>query len=171
MHDFLLQIQKAIDSHSYYLALYVSLTLPDICAAMQSENGQTKGRKYINWFNCYVAGKYMVAGKPSLDGAICYSYRCALLHQGRAQHQDLGYSRILFVEPGCTTNVFHNNILNDALNIDVQIFCNDIIEGANNWILEMEESQNPHYLKNKEEFMQRHEDGLPPYILGVPVIS
>jgi hypothetical protein len=91
------------------------------------------------------------------------------LHQGRAQHSKLGFSRILFVEPGQTSNVFHNNVLNDALNIDAAVFCGDILAGAIVWLQTSDNSDN--YKKNFPLFMQRYPTGLPPYIVGVPVIS
>ena len=58
MKDLISQIQAAVNGHSYYLALYASLTLPDICGAMESDDGQATGAKYIAWFDKYVAQKY-----------------------------------------------------------------------------------------------------------------
>ena len=75
----------------------------------------------------------------------------------------------MFVEPSATTNIFHCIILNDALNIDVRIFCNDIIEGAEKWLKKFE--GNPIITQNYNMFMRRYANGLSPYIVGVPVIS
>jgi hypothetical protein len=134
MRDLLNQIHGAVKGRAYYLALYVSLTVPDICGAMESEGGQASKQNYVNWFDKYVAPKYFASGQATLTGEACYFYRCAVLHQGRAQHPRLGFSRILFVEPGSTTIACHNNVLNDALNIDAAIFCGDIVLGANAWL-------------------------------------
>lgn len=76
---------------------------------------------------------------------------------------------MLFVEPGATTNVFHNNILNDALNIDVRLFVRDLLAGAFAWLQQVEGSAN--YQRNYTLFMQRYPNGLAPYIVGVPVIA
>src|SRR5699024_6261516 len=46
--------------------------------------------------------------------------------KGSTQHPRGRHSRIIFVEPGQSGIVLHNNIMNDALNIDVHIFCEDI---------------------------------------------
>lgn len=81
----------------------------------------------------------------------------------------MGYSRVLFVEPGATTNVFHNNILNDALNIDLRCFVSDLLTGALEWLRQAEGSAN--YQRNYARFMQRYPNGLAPYIVGVPVIA
>jgi hypothetical protein len=119
----------------------------------------------VQWFNKYVARKYT----GFLDGEDCYYFRCSLLHQGSSQHPKSNYSRVLFVEPTATTNVFHCNILNDAFNIDVRIFCNDIVECVKEWLTEVENTDL--YKKNYTKFMMRHPNGLKPYIVGVPVIS
>ena len=134
MKNLLEQIKKGLDNNLYYLSLFATLSVPDICGAINSENGEASKDKYVQWFNKYVAGKY----PGSLDGEDCYYFRCSLLHQGSSQHPKSNYSRVLFIEPAATTNVFHRNILNDALNIDVRIFCNDIVEGVKEWLKEVE---------------------------------
>ena len=65
--------------------------------------------------------------------------------------------------------MFHNNVINDALNLDVRIFCHDVCDGAELWLASAE--QTPEYQANYGRSMQRHADGLPPYIVGVPVIA
>jgi hypothetical protein len=102
-------------------------------------------------------------------GKDCYYYRCSALHQGSSQHPQGTYSRILFVEPSATTNIFHCNILNDALNIDVRIFCNYIVSGALDWLRQYETTEL--YERNYGKFMRRYPRGLSPYIVGVPVIG
>src|SRR5438132_8002722 len=131
MRELLQQIERATAAGNlYYVALLTALSVPDICGALESEDGEATRTKYIAWFDRWVASKYVVRGAPSLTGEVCYYYRCSALHQGRAAHPRMGYSRVLFVEPGATTNVFHNNILGDALNIDLSHFVRDLLAGA-----------------------------------------
>jgi hypothetical protein len=171
MRTLIEQAREAADSRAYYLSLFAALALPDICAAMSSGDGRTNHKRYAAWFDEYVAPKYTVGPKrvPSLSGADCYYYRCSILQQGSSQHPKNTYSRILFVEPGATTNIFHNNVMNDALNLDVRLFCHDVCDGAVSWLATAEES--PEYQANFGRFMQRHPNGLPPYIVGLPVIA
>lgn len=165
MKDFLNQIGKGLETDLYLLSLFSALAIPDICGAMSSEDGEANKEKYKEWFDKYVAPKY----NNFLSGEDCYYFRCSLLHQGSSQHNKSNYKRVLFIEPSTTTNIFHNNIMNDALNIDVKIFCNDLIAGAGKWL---EENENTDlYKKNYDKFMRRYPNGLPPYIVGVPVIS
>lgn len=121
--------------------------------------------KYKKWFDQYVAPKY----NGFLTAEECYFFRCSLLHQGSSQHPKSIYSRKLFIEPTATTNVFHNNVMNDALNIDVRIFCNDMVESVKDWLYKVEKTDL--YKENYKKFMKRHPNGLAPYIMGVPVIG
>ncbi len=160
-----MQIKKGLETNLYFLSLFPTLVIPDICGALESENGEASPEKYKSWFNKYVARKY----NGFLDGEDCYFFRCSLLHQGSSQHPKSTYSRVIFVEPSATKSILHNNVLNDALNIDVRIFCNDLIAGAEKWL---EENENTNlYKKNYNKFMRRYPNGLLPYIEGISVIS
>lgn len=170
MEEFLDQLDKVANSGFSYVSLFTALTVPDICGALEVDDGLAKGDRYRAWFDKWVAPKYTVGPdrRPSLSGATCYAYRCGLLHQGRSMHEKLGYSRIMFVER-TNGNVFHNNVLNDALNIDIPLFVKSITSSARDWIKTM--AGNEAFEKNIEHFMKRHAGGLPPYIVGVDVIS
>lgn len=178
------QLEQSLDSGNYYLSLFTALTLPDIAGAMDSENGLATGAKYKAWYEQWVKPRFLDILKESmpedmrqnlfemenpLDGEACYLFRCSLLHQGRTVHPKNKYSRILFVEPGATTNTFHYNIMNDALNIDLGSFCKEMILGVRLWLDSVESSEL--YKKNYENFVKRHEGGLKPFIVGVPVVG
>jgi hypothetical protein len=169
MHDFIRQIEKASDVGLYFVALNSALTVPDVCGALESENGWAHASKYAAWFDRWVAPRYAFFGGTSLSGEICYSYRCAVLHQGRSARPNMPYQRVLFIEPGNSGIRAHNNVINDALNIDVQTFCADVVAGCRAWLATVEGSQpyESHWAKS----MQRHPKGLAPYIVGVPVIG
>lgn len=168
MRELINQVKEALDSGLYYLALYVALTLPDILGALQSSNGWATSEKYKEWFDEYVAPKYTVRGESTLDGEICYDLRCSILHQGQINVDDDDFSRVIFAEPEKGITI-HNNVLNEALQIDVEEFCRDVIDGAEQWIDENEDDEKVQ--ENYENYISRHPNGLPPYISGVPVIS
>lgn len=165
MEELLAQIKFALKNNLYYLALYATLALPDICSALSSEDGQTSGRQYMDWYNKYAKNKC----SSILDGYGCYKFRCSSLHQGTTQHKKMDYSRVLFLEPTNNAVVLHDNILNDALNIDLNIFCLSMIDAVINW--QNDVKNDPIFIKNYKSFMKRYPNGLSPYIGGVPVIS
>lgn len=63
----------------------------------------------------------------------------------------------------------HNNVMNDALNIDVARFCEDVISGCEDWLAFV--ASDPTVQKNMASSMQRYPQGLAPYIMGIPVIA
>ena len=169
MNDYLDQVEAGAGvAKLYYLALAGALVVPDMCGALESTDGQASSSKYKTWFDNHVAPLHNSGGVPILTGEDCYYFRCSLLHQGRSQHSRSGYSRIIFLEPG-TSNVFHMNILNDALNIDVREFCIEIVSAARLW-LEQVRGTEP-YETNCVSFVHRYPNGIAPYIIGLPVIS
>lgn len=158
---------SARDGH-YMVALMAALSIPDICGALESPNGQASRSNFSKWFDQWVGPKYVNGVDLIFDGETCYYYRCAALHQARASHPKLGYSRVLFVEPGLGGSL-HKNVLMDALNIDVQRFCLDITESGRNWW----DARSPAAIvrNNLAQCMQRYPQGLAPYIGGIPVIG
>ena len=56
------QIQIAAALNLYYAALFAALTLPDICSAMDTSDGQHAPAYYISWFDRWVGPKYVVMG-------------------------------------------------------------------------------------------------------------
>ncbi len=165
MQDVIQQVRDANGQGLYYVALFSALALPDICAALESADGQASKNKYVAWFDTHVAPSY----NGFLDGETCYYFRCSMLHQGSTQHPRGRYSRIIFVEPGRSSTILHNNILNDALNIDVRIFCEDLCVAAERWW--QGAATQPNVQGNLSRFVTRHPIGLAPYIRGVPVIG
>ena len=165
MNDLLQQTRSAIACQLYYLALNSALALPDICGALEAPDGQATRARYAAWFDKHVAPAY----GGTLDGDACYRFRCSMLHQGRTQHPKAKYARLVFIEPGARGHVLHNNVVNDALNIDVRVFCEDVVHAAELWLPSA--INQPQVASNMDAFVRRYPDGLPPYILGVPVIG
>ena len=159
------QIKECLARGLYFPALYTTLTLPDICGALGSENGKTSGDKYKAWFDEYVSQKY----NGFVNGETCYFLRCSLLHQGTSIHPSGNYSRILFTLPNPQNNTFHNNVLNDALNLDLKIFCLDIISVADSWVAENKNTEL--FILNYDKFLRLYPFGISPYMAGMPLIS
>jgi hypothetical protein len=169
MDDFFRQVETAAHQGVYFLALFGALVIPDLCSALEAPDGRATGPRYKTWFDGHMAPRYTFRGTPILTGETCYQFRCSLLHQGSTQHPQSNYSRVIFVEPGATTNVFHMNVMNDVLNIDVRQFCLEMVQAALAW--RAEAVGNEPYETNITKFVTRYPNGLPPYIVGVPVIS
>jgi hypothetical protein len=59
----------------------MALTLPDICAALESDDGRTSGAKYKAWLN----RNYIEGRATTLTAASLYQYRCGVVHQSTIQ--------------------------------------------------------------------------------------
>ena len=184
MHALVEQVESSLASRLYFLSLFTSLSIPDIAGALASENGEASGKKYAAWYETWVRPRFLenvLADLPPdarahvrnlenpLDGESCYQFRCSLLHQGSTQHPKSKFSRIIFIEPGATTNVVHYGRMNDALCIDLPRFCLEVLQGARAWLATHETE--PEVQRNLAKFAQRHPTGLAPYIVGVAVVG
>ena len=95
MRDLLEQIDRALQYNLYYVSIFTSLSIPDICAALSSVDGESNRTRYAQWFDQYVAPKCY----GMISGETCYYYRCSMLHQGTTQHPRNAYARVIFAEP------------------------------------------------------------------------
>ena len=136
----------------------MTLCVPDICAALESANGEASGQKYKKWFETYVNKEVGISSED------CYYFRCSFLHQRSTFHKKSNFTRI--AEPH-SSNTFHRNIINDILNIDLKIFCYEIINAARRWLKDME--SNPNFINNKSNSFKKQENGLLPMVRGITV--
>jgi len=134
MDRFFQEITVAAENGLYYLALFGALALPDICGGMESADGQANELRYTAWFDRWVATKY----HGTVSGEDCYGFRCSMLHQGRARPRKGNFSRVLFLETNTRGIFMHNNVLDDALNLDISTFCRDLVDGARTWLATVE---------------------------------
>jgi hypothetical protein len=179
------QLERSLDSNLYYLSLFTALTLPDIAGALDSDDGVADRPKYVDWYEKWVRPRFadsirqclppeVLALDPNLPespitGDACYRFRCSLLHQGSTQHPKSPFDRVIFVEPGATDSVLHNNIMNRVLIIDLRLFCLEVIAGVRSWLNQVESTAR--FRDNYENFARRHPDGFPGLINGVPVVG
>lgn len=163
MIDLLNQIEEAIKKNLYYIALLSSLTIPDICGALESDDGKASKEKYIVWFEKYLDPIYSKGHEEFISGEDCYYLRCSILHQGRMSHKKSKYDRIMFLEP--SDFIVHNIVIKgekeSVLVIDVIQFCFDVMKALRQWLDKVKETEN--YKNNSNLFMKRYTNGFPPY--------
>lgn len=138
------EIQASARAKLYRVALFTALTFPDIAGAIDSEDGRANGRKYARWFDEYASFKYHAFSTQYLTGSDCYLYRCALLHQGRSQHEASRYSKTVFLHAKqenlayCGAFVIERG---NTLCIDIGMFCNNIVESGYQWLENVDDSE------------------------------
>lgn len=143
MNRFISSINDSLKSENWYSALFLALTLPDICCRLESKSNRTSGPKYAAWFEKYLSGIYTYEYpdgeiKVFLSGDDCYALRCAMLHQGEADlagqaARSKRISRFHFTIASC-----HGASVDDVLQLDVRRFCEDICNAVIKWLEDFE---------------------------------
>jgi len=139
MDQFIKAIEQSISNENWYSALFVALSIPDICGKLESPKTKSTDR-YINWIRRYLTPKY-ISDKDQyefLRPSDCYALRCAFLHEGRDQIDEQRCREVLqrfrFVKPRPGL-IVHCNIKNEVvLQLQVDIFCRDICDGVRQWL-------------------------------------
>jgi hypothetical protein len=162
MLPFVVEIQRALNHELYYPAIMLSLTVPDICAALDTEKGTTDGELYKKWYREFMAD-YM----EWLTDNDCWHLRCGVVHQGRMGHPKNQYSRVYFTLPA--EGFAHKNITFDALNLDAVTFCKDMANAAQIWFKDAKNL--PHVQANLVRLIQYRPQGLEGHIGGLPIIA
>lgn len=135
MQNIIDSVRQAVKNKNFYAALFVSLALPDICAALES--GKTNQIKYAEWFE-----KNLPQYTGYLSGNDCYALRCSLLHQGRDDITEQKAREVLehyvFLISGSHCNLvkdcFFDGVKKSFLQLNVQSFCNDICIAVEDWL-------------------------------------
>jgi hypothetical protein len=143
MQQFVDAVRQAIATSNWVSALATALALPDICGWLETP-AVTSQKRYEAWFDTYMLERYTALvgrGDPPdkhvfLSGADCYALRCALLHEGsdstERQRAREALTRFRFVAPQPGVEV-HCNQVDSLLQLQVDLFCEDICEGVEDW--------------------------------------
>jgi len=152
MERFLNSIKNSLENKNWYSALALALSVPDICAKISYPAEKSSKKRYIAWYNSYMIDKYtsyIGANKEKhvfLCGEDCYALRCSFLHEGRdnieKQKAQEALDKFHFTIPKHGFTI-HNNQINKVLQLQIDVFCNDICESVRLW--NKEEGVNKEY--------------------------
>jgi hypothetical protein len=163
----LTDIPKALDAGMFYIALVVTLTLIDMCSALDSPDGRTNRTKMAAWYNTNLASHY-----HWLTADDIYGLRSGLVHQGIAKTDAQGnvsqWRRILFLLTPPKTQ-FRNSAADDAYMTGLREFCLDVCGKVKSWAISKQ--GDPTFQENIQKLMKFHKDGLSPYVVGMPLLG
>jgi hypothetical protein len=168
MDTILEQIRNALDRRLHYLAVASALTLPDICAALESEDGETKKERYRAWYDLWLGPRY-----PMITSNDLYRLRSGVVHQGIFGPNGMQYNRIVFMLPGraklhcCISSIDNNS--EAVLQLDADTFCLDMIGSVRSWLAS--KSTDASVQKNLPRLLQFRPHGIPPHFVGFPLIG
>ena len=174
----LADIKRALEAGLFYLAINVSLSLPDICSALECDliaNPQCKfkaDRRYIPWCKKWL--EPMFANFTAED---CWALRGSIIHQGQTfGHPKARYDRVLFTLPNGPWAGSHDNVADHiggstkaVLQLDAAHFCRSMAQATVNWY--EASKHDPNVIANMPNLVQFRPYGYPPYFFGIPGIS
>lgn len=135
MDKFVNSARCAIESKNWFAALFLSLTLPDICGKLQNPNEKNNGKRYRSWCEKYLNESY----RNCFSAKDCWKLRNACLHQGSDSDVEMTFKRIHFNEPNSNnTWEIHCNIINNVLQFQIDTFCKDLCNSVEKWLDDVE---------------------------------
>jgi len=170
MDELIAQTRAALNTNLYYLSLFSALTVPDICGALDSQDGVATGARYRGWYRTHVLPRF-----NTLSPEECYRYRCTALHQGRSEpSQSVDYDRVIFIEPAAAQriqiNVKRRTAGKDTASmIHLRDFVTAIADAADAWLAHIRGTEP--FDTNYRRFMHRHPTGFKPFVSGPPIIT
>lgn len=141
MNEFIEAIDRSAGADNWYGALFVALSLPDICGKIEQPGENSSQLRYASWFDKYIRPKYTYREQVFLGGNDCYALRCAYLHEGSDSISQQRAKEVVekfhfIVAP--TGQVIHCNMMNKKLQLQVDIFCEDIKKGVLAWLRDIQ---------------------------------
>ena len=139
--------ESALAAGNNYAALALCLAMPDICGWIEDPKTTSRAR-YTSWFDRYLKQHYtsrvgaLGTEHAFLSASDFYALRCAYLHEGRDEITDQRAQDVLtsfqFVVPPSGWAV-HCNQVNSTLQLQVNIFCTQVIEGVKSFVQALEQ--------------------------------
>jgi hypothetical protein len=131
-------VESSLISGNAYAALALSLALPDICGWITDPSSSSR-RRYTDFFSEHLKQHYVLPANGWMPERVFltaddfYSLRCAYLHEGRDDiteqrcQEVLTSFQFLAVPVG---SMVHNNRNGSVLQLQIDIFCRQILAGA-----------------------------------------
>lgn len=124
------EIERCRTSGTYWALLHVLVSLPDICAGLESESGWATAAKYVAWCECYCP----------LDGLTAEGYReirDKVLHEGRTLTESGRLYR--FTRPEASGDRFHRRLAADGVMVvDVDELATEVAASVRKWFADLQ---------------------------------
>lgn len=161
MQEFIDSITRSLSEKNYHSAMFIALSLPDICGSLETPN-ERNGIRAKRWYTENLGYKYcpenqyeaLLAIDPErlqgrskaelemfknhpiedihkLDASTYWKLRNSFMHEASDQAGDL--------KVHLTHSDAHMNFILGALQLSIMIFAKDMVEAANKWIERMRE--------------------------------
>jgi hypothetical protein len=162
-------MERCRTGSAYWSLLHVTVCLPDICAALQSGDARTTGKRYIDWCDQHLRD-------AKLTGEERYVMRCKVLHEGRATTGHPGrYSGFAFTQPAPLGDVDHRRVEGTTLVLDVGRLSAEYQKGVRKWIRAVEahpaDPTATHVEANLQTIVRVRQKPMPTRVPGITILN
>ena len=179
------EIEKALAAEQFYLAIAVTLSIPDICSSLEFDPEKpswANRRTYVAWCLRNVDSRF-----KNLTGDDLYNLRGGIVHRGSFEHQKSRFARIMFLGPKSAFKA-HDTLMagmqnvtiagktskelrldGDVLLMGVVPFCRAIMDAARDWVIA--KADDPIVRANLPLLVRYRPEGLPPFSIGIPTVA
>lgn len=121
----------------------MALAMPDICRSLERPDisPKTTGKWYRDWVTRYIEGEY-TAGRfeeCKFYAQDFWLYRCSCLHAGVDPENKKRMMKFNFTPPPGSGHLVHLNHYDGKLQLQIDVFCRDMIAAVNRWYEEVKE--------------------------------
>lgn len=161
------EIDRCVNGKCYWALLHLVIVLPDICGALESENGEATSKRYKTWAERYLADHVISADE-------WYEIRCVVLHQGQTLGKQGRYRAYSFSQPNPREGVAHRLIAKRGniqdLHLDVGELAKQITAALHKWFSDLEADANSPRSRNVDKNLPSLASTERPQPHDVPVI-
>lgn len=135
------EIEMALDADLNYLAIAVTLAIPEICVSLECDPGKmwVDEKKYVAWYDANITAS-------SLRGIDCWRLRGGVVHHGGfASHPKSEFRRIIFTllkQGSVDSNLYERAGEKPVIDLDVKVFCATMAIAARDWFKRNEDNPN-----------------------------
>jgi len=160
MKEYILSIEKCLEENNYHCAIFMALSIPDICGSLETPKEKNNIRAK-RWFSDNLKNKYFpdtlydyivsktperiddipsgmidkLKAKPfknKLTPDLYWGLRNAFIHSA----SDVSSDYKIHITHGDS----HLNLFNNELQISAKVFCTDVCDAANIWLVKMRDN-------------------------------
>jgi len=161
------EMDKCEQNKCCWALLHLVVVLPDICAALESDNGLTNGNLYKDWYRQHLTQI------SKLNGEDWYSIRRGLLHRGTTLSDQGNYKSYSFSQPTPNGVVVHRITFNQPsgshLHLDVGELKKEILAAMRKWFQQLEQNSDSARSQNVSQhlaILARADNSLATFIQG-----
>jgi len=167
------ELERCKKGHCYWALLHLLVILPDICAALETDDGEAgNGGPYRKWCKRHFDRNRKFTPEDR------YAVRCMLLHQGRTVTGKGQYESYSFVPTGDNLHLRTQDFgPGQGINVTLVVsrMAEETVQAIRSWFAALQKAENVRHLENVKKhirwLVQEGKKIVPGTIVTVPTTS